>query len=105
MLKGLCKMETPKSQCKNCGKMTDISESKTYVQMKIKCQVTVEELKDSNSLRKKLRIHRAAEMNAMHIMIKRLYEIMTLEQRKEAFELGQSLRDEFRHIQKIPMKR
>ena len=93
-------MKTPKAKCENCGKMTDISESTVYKQMKVKCQVATEELKSSEESRKKVRRQRAGDMNAMHICIKRLYELMTKEQKEKAAKISQQLRGEIKKIEK-----
>lgn len=97
----MIRMEAPKTKCKYCGKLIDISESKKYKEMRVKCQVAVEELRESNKSMNKLRRHKVGQILAMHLMIKRLYELMTPEQRKKASRLSQQLRDEFKKIERM----
>ena len=94
-------METPKATCENCGKRTDISEATAYKQMKIKCQVAMEELKFSEKGRMRTRKNKAGQINAMHLMIKKLYQLLNPGQREKATQLSQELRDEFKHIERM----
>lgn len=93
--------ERLKTKCRNCGKMTDISESKAYLQMRAKCQYAVEKQKMSSKNMALVRKQKIGQITAMHLIIKRLYNIMTPKQRKEASMRSQILRDEMRRIDNL----
>ena len=88
------------AKCEHCGKITNISTSHTVRNMKVQNQVLSEELNMSNKERVLMRKQHAGMVASMHVIIKRLYDLMTPEQRTQASEYSQELREEFKKIKK-----
>ena len=67
------------AKCQHCNKITDITMSDTIKKMRVQKQALEEELQ----------------------MVKKLYDLMTPEQRTTSYGYSKELRDEFNRIKKI----
>ena len=89
------------AKCQHCNKITDITMSDTIKKMRVQKQALEEELQEAHMNKNRIRKHKIGQIQAMHIMVKKLYDLMTPEQRTTAYGYSKELRDEFNKIKKI----
>lgn len=88
------------TKCEKCNQEIEISSSKAIQGLLTQNQALHEELGSVQRRMFLLRKQKIGQVRALHGMIKRIYAIMTPEQRTQCFEMQQDLRDEMKKIQR-----
>jgi hypothetical protein len=86
--------------CPQCGTVNDITMSKVVQRMKVELISTREVLRNTERNLNVMLRRKNGEMMATHKCIKELYNLMTPEQREQAFKHSQQLRDKLKQIKK-----
>lgn len=100
----ILKKSFPGATCQHCGKMTDIQMSSAYRNLVSQNKTLKEEVKARDMTMGRLRQMKNSQIQAMHGVVKRLVDLMTEEQKKEAKKINQFMRDELKNAEKVAFK-
>ena len=86
--------------CKHCGKVTNISESKDVKALVVHHTTLKEEIRLREGNLKRLHMVKNGQVQALHSMIGKLWDLLNPTQRSMAMKLNQSFRDEVNKLKK-----
>lgn len=86
--------------CQHCGRITDITTCSAMNGMRVENQALQEEIHETAQLLNRARRMKTGQVLVLHVLIKKLYELMSPEQRAKAAQHSQLLRDEIKKIEK-----